>query len=158
MSEITPDENGNFAFENVNPDFQGRYFADVSVRPGYRPVRYEIEDVTRPVVIRLERAQRLTGVVLDDATGWPIPDAEVHAYYSNNGEYESLQPEGKTNERGEFVFSNMAARPYRFMVGGANLTKAHDSFTATGGQKEPVELRVNISKWSELKPRQPQDK
>ncbi len=155
-TEIRPDESGSFAFDNLNPDFQGQYFVHVSVQPGYRPVRHEVTDVTNPVVIRLEQAERLRGVVIDEATGWPIPDAEVHAYYSDSGAYENLKAERKTDERGEFVFSNMAARPYRLMVGGASLVPSHSTTRATGGQAEPVVLRVTISDWSDLKPQPPQ--
>lgn len=107
---ITPDENGVFAIENVNPELNGKYFIHVNA-PGYRPVRQEILDIHAPVEIRLEKGLRLTGVVIDDATGWPVPGAEVYAYASRTRDgilaSELLEAENKTNQRGEFVFSNM---------------------------------------------------
>ena len=153
---IIPDENGAFAIENVNPDLDGKYFMHVNVRPGYRPVRHEIEDVRRPVALRLERAMRLTGIVLDDASGRPVPGAEVYAYASRNDsgayQYEMLEAEAVTNERGEFVFSNMAAREYTLGIRSANLADPRSPVTGTGGQADPVTLRITIPDQSKLKP------
>jgi len=157
--EIRPDENGGFCFENVNPDFAGKHFVKVSVGPGYRPVKLEVEDVTRPLVIQLEKGKLLRGVVIDDATGWPVPKAQVYAYYhakkGDTYEYENLEAQSSTNERGEFVFSNMAAREYRLGVRSANLADARSPVRGTGGQEEPLILRIDIREWSDLKPREP---
>mgnify|MGYP006285181743 CR=1 FL=1 len=158
---IRPDVNGEFTFENVNPNFAGKYILEAAVRPGYRPVRVEVEDVTKPLVIQLEEGKRLRGVVIDDATGRPVPGAEVYASYweEENGKsrnYERLKAESRTNERGEFVFSNMAEREYRLGVQEANLAGRYD-VKGTGGQEEPVTLRIDIYEWSDLKPVKPQE-
>ncbi len=160
-TEIRPDERGRFIFANVNPRFGGRHRLNVTVRPGYRPVKHKVEDVTRPVVIRLEKGKRLTGVVIDDATGLPVPDAEVYAYWhagrGDTYEFESLEAEGATNQRGEFVFSNMAPREYKLGVREANLADPRHPVTALGGQKDPVILRIAIPEWSDLKPQDPEE-
>lgn len=158
--EVRPDENGWFVFENVNPEFAGRYSFSVEVRPGYRPARLEVEDLRRAQVIRLERGRRLAGVVIHDATGRPVPRAEVYAYYHETKgegyEFESLDAESPTNEQGEFVFSNMAARQYRINVRSANLAAPSRFVTATGGQDEPVMVRITIPEHSNLEPAPPQ--
>jgi hypothetical protein len=155
--QIRPDENGWFAFENVNPDFAGEYFVNVSVRKGYRPVRHKVKNVAKPVIIQLRKGRRLTGVVIDDETGWPIPGVEVYAYSISSWihQYENLKAEAETNERGEFVFSNMAAKKYRLGVREANLADPQNPIKGTGGQKEHVVIRVKIHDWSNLKPLKP---
>lgn len=157
--EIRPDENGRFSFENINPNFQGNYEMYGSVGPGYRPIRRKIKDVCKPVKIQLEQGQVVKGVLLDDETGWPIPGADVYGYchQKKNGkfQYEKLHAESETNERGEFIFSNMAKRQYNIGVSGANIANRREQVMAIGGQKEPVIIRVKINKWSNLKPHKP---
>ncbi len=155
-SEIRPDENGYFAFENLDPDFEGRYIIYVSVRPGYQPVEYEVRDVEKSVIIQLETFERLTGVVIDAETGWPVPGAEVEARYEEGGLRRALEAEGRTNERGEFVFNNMTARRYRLVVQDATLLVQQSTYEVTGGQTSPALLRVRIPHHSDLKPQPPQ--
>jgi hypothetical protein len=154
-----PGLNGRFSFENVNPDFTGKYFVEAIVGPGYRPVRKEIEDVARPVTIQLEEGLRATGKIIDKTTGWPVPGVKVRAYFveSTDGKVQSehLDAEGRTDNKGEFVFSNMAKRSYRLIVSDVRLAEGWDSVQLTGGRKEPVMVYVTIPERSDLKPRKP---
>lgn len=156
--DIRPDENGYFAFYNVNPGFPGEYFINVVVGPGYRPMRERVDNFDEPITTQLEKGQILRGVVIDDATGWPVPGVEVYALpedYSKPEPTGYLDAEEKTDEHGQFRFSNMAERKYRLGVRSANLANPRTSVTATGGQEEPVTLRIKIPEWSDLKPRKP---
>ena len=157
--DIIPDENGYFAFYNVNPDFPGDYFINMEVVSGYRPVRKKVDNFDEPITVQLEKGQILKGVVIDDKTGWPVPDVEVHAsFFGQTGDstaYEGLNAESKTNEAGEFVFSNMAKQEYRLNTISVNLADPREAVTAIGGQQEPVILRIKIPERSDLKPREP---
>ncbi|HSW00831.1 MAG TPA: M56 family metallopeptidase [Sedimentisphaerales bacterium] len=125
--QTQPDETGRFIFKNVNPSSEGRCFVRVMASAGYRPVRQEIEDLRSPVVIQLEKGLKITGTVIDDATGRPVPDAEVYALSVDGpqGEYrrdsEFLNAEGRTDTQGRFTFSNMAADYYRLNIRSVNL-------------------------------------
>ncbi len=157
LDQIKPDINGRFSIENVNPDFEGKYSIEVNVRNGYRPKRQEIEDPSKPVTIQLEKGLRSTGIILDEETGWPIPGVEVRAYrvYENDSSKvfsDNIEAESPTNDKGEFVFSNMSDKSYTLSFSGL---QAKESYTLTGGQVEPVIIRANIQKWSNLKPRKP---
>ncbi|UCF16730.1 MAG: carboxypeptidase regulatory-like domain-containing protein, partial [Phycisphaerales bacterium] len=80
-SKTKPDLKGRFSFDNVNPDFTGEYFIEAIVAPGYRPVRKEVEDIDKPVIIQLERGLRARGRIIDETTGWPVPGVKVAAYF-----------------------------------------------------------------------------
>jgi len=159
--EIRPDKDGRFFFENVNHDFPGKYFVKVNVGPGYRPARKEVQNLNAPVVIQLEQGLRATGVIIDDVTGWPIPGVEVRAYtveeIDGKVQSEFLEAEAPTNQRGEFVFSNMAERSYNVTFSGTQNADPRTSYKIIGGQKERVIIRARIPEWSKLKPRKPAD-
>ncbi len=158
--KVRPDEEGRFVFEGVNPDIPGYYSIEAEPGPGYRPVRRRLDDLGKPVLIELEEGLLAAGVVIDDATGWPVPGVGLWAFWieDKNGKLrtERLEPEAKTNENGEFVFSNMADRKYRLHVL-ARLADPRDEVFITGGQAEPVVVRINIPERSRLKPRKPQN-
>lgn len=158
--EKWPDEDGRFVYENVNPGHYGKCSIVVKGRDGFRNAIYEIKDLTKPIIIRLKKGLRASGIILDEETGWPIPGVEVYAFYSknNNGivQYERLEAEGSTNDKGEFVFSNMSELTYEInLSGGANYADPFNPIKLTGGQKEPIIIKADIPEWSNLKPRKP---
>jgi beta-lactamase regulating signal transducer with metallopeptidase domain len=159
--QVQPDEAGRFAFKNVNPGPAGTCFIRVIGGKGYRPVRRDVRGLRSPVVIQLEKGRRATGVVIDDATGWPVPGVEVYAQSADGpqGGYrrdaELLEADGRTDTQGRFTFSNMAADYYRLNTRGANLADPMRALVVKGGHEEPVTIRVKIPEWSDLKPRSP---
>ncbi len=157
-----PDENGRFVFKNVDPGPGGSCEVHVMGHTGFRPAKQTIKDLAKPVIIQLERGHRVTGTVIDQATGWPVPGLEVYAQSERNaqGDYvsnsELLNADEKTNKHGQFEFTNMASTFYRLGVRGANLTTPNKPTVVTGGQKETVILHVTLLPWSELKPKKPE--
>ncbi|MCP4454128.1 MAG: hypothetical protein GY809_21925 [Planctomycetes bacterium] len=157
-----PDEHGRFVFENVNPGPGGSCAVRVIGQRGFRPIRHEIKDLTKPVIIQLERGQRVTGTVIDQATGWPVPGLEVYAQsakdaqggYASNSEL--LAAEQKTNAQGQFEFTNMGSGFYRLGVRGANMAAPNIPIVVTGGQAQAVTVKVTLLPWSELKPKKPE--
>ena len=96
-------------------------------------------------------------VIIDDATGWPVPEVRIwasrHERVGDEYKYEHLEAENETDENGEFVFSNMSPFQYNLETG---LKEIPEGNKATGGQKELVKIRVVIPEWSDLRPRKPE--
>jgi hypothetical protein len=157
--ETRSDEAGHFVFTNVGPGPAGSCSVKIDGLRGYRPVRREIADLREPVVIRLEKGLRVTGTVVEGASGRPVPDAEVYALWmgrtgeDNQFTSEVLEADGRTDSQGRFTFSNMGEREYQLNVRSANLTDTRHPVLAKGGQEEPVTIRIVIPDWSDLKPR-----
>jgi hypothetical protein len=161
-SEADPDENGQFVFENVSPGPKGVCALSVWPRADYQAVVQKIEDLGSPVTVRLQRGLRLRGTVLDDATGWPVPNVVLYAWSAPEGQDDTYQqsprrllPEGSTNQRGEFVFSNLSPGRYELLCN-ATLADGRRTAVATAGQTEPLVLRITIPKWRDLQPQKPQ--
>lgn len=159
--QTPPDADGRFIFRNVNPGSAGECFVQVVGGAGYRPARREITNLRSPVVIRLEKGRRVTGVLIDDTTGRPIPGAEVYAqsadgprgYYRQNAEL--LEADGRTDAEGRFTFSNMTDDYYTLDARNSNPADPGHPVVVKGGQAEPVTIRVVIPGWSDLKPQLP---
>ena len=151
-------EDGRFVFEDVNPKLlQGTYTLRVDPGEGYQDVRMEIKPKRRPVNIKLQKGHGLTGILLDDATGWPIPDAWVCAEAVDKSGIAGDNPraDNGTDEQGRFNFSDMGKKEYRLYLPEAAIVNYERADTVTGGQEEQVTLRVKLRKWSKLEPRRP---
>jgi hypothetical protein len=156
--KVTTGEDGRFFFGGVNPKLlQGKYTLGIDPGEGYQDVRMEIKPERRPVNIKLQKGYGLTGVLLDDATGWPIPGALVCAEAVNKSGMAGDYPRADdcTDEQGRFHFSDMGKRKYRLYLRGTDIVNYKRSDIVTGGQKEQVTLRVKLRKWSNLEPRRP---
>ncbi|MCP4454127.1 MAG: carboxypeptidase regulatory-like domain-containing protein, partial [Planctomycetes bacterium] len=160
--ETQPDKNGQFVFENVNPGPGGSCEVLVMGQNGYRPIKQAIKDLSQPVIIRLKKGHRVTGTVIDQDTGWPVPGVEVNASAAENaqGDYASnwefLKAETKTDAQGKFQFTNMDTCFYRLNTQGANLAFPNRPLVVKGGQKDTVTVSVALPTWSELKPTKPE--
>ncbi len=161
-AEIQPDKKGRFVFENVNPGPGGSCEVNVIGQTGFRPAKHPIKDLSKPVIIPLEKGHRVTGTVIDQATGWPVPGLAVYASAAQNaqgdysGTWELLEAEAKTNAQGQFEFTNMGDGFYRLGTRGANMASPNIPTVVTGGQKDAVTLSVTLLPWSELKPKKPE--
>ncbi|MHC4694091.1 MAG: M56 family metallopeptidase [Planctomycetota bacterium] len=156
--KVTTGEDGRFFFDGVNPKLlQGKYTLGIDPGEGYQDVRMEIKPKRRPVNIKLQKGYGLTGVLLDDATGWPIPDAWLCAEAVKKSGMAGDYPraDDSTDEQGRFQFSDMGKKEYRLYLPGADIVNYKRSDTVTGGQKERVTLRVKLREWSNLEPLRP---
>lgn len=148
---------GRLAIGRVNPNAPGVYRVVVKDVPGYRPVKMKVENFDRTLEVKLERGHVVTGTVVDDQTGWPIPRAEVYALPTDYRVPEPttyLNADNVTDEQGRFRFSTMARREYQLNVRSAQVAKLSHAIVTGGDQKE-ITLRVKLSEWSKLKPRKP---
>jgi hypothetical protein len=151
---------GKLVIDRLNPDVPGVYRVIVKDMPGYRPAKVEVKDFNRPLEIKLERGQVVTGTIVDDETGWPIPGAEVYALPTDFSVPEPttyLDANEKTDYRGRFRFSTMARREYRLNVRSAQLASPRERAVVIGGQQQDLTLRVKLSRSTRLKPRKPKD-
>ena len=146
---VRADRQGRVTFEHVNPDAPGHYTLRIHSRRDYRPVNMRIDPTAGAVTIHLERGRVVTGKVIDNATGRPIPGVQVYAISTGRMPVELVESEAKTNERGEFRFSNMADRDYALHGRGVRDIGQNP---ATAGDKAPVTLRVTIPASSRLRP------
>ena len=106
-------------------------------------------------MVQLERGQVVEGRVIDVATGWPVPDAEVYAV-NGGGEAASIrihEAEALTDREGRFRISTLPAGRCDLGVRSANFDGRQPSVAAGNG--EPVTLRVKLPEWSSLRPRRP---
>jgi hypothetical protein len=153
---IQPDAAGRFVFRNVNPSAAGKCFIEIAGGQGYRPVHQEIKSLRSPILIRLEKGRSVSGTVVEDAGGRPVPNAEVFAWSAEgpNGGHrwnaELLEADGRTDAEGRFTFSDMADDYYMLNVRSANLADARRQVVVKGGQKEPATIRIVIPEGSPL--------
>ena len=155
---------GEFKITNLNPDVPGNYSITINKVPGCRPKIYTLDNFDGLSEIKLEKGYVVKGRVIDDKTGWPIPDVEVYALpedYSTPEPTTYLDAEQKTDKNGQFIFSNMAQHKYNLSTRTSrkymNGTFYYGSLpaTATGGQEEEVVIRVVLPDSSRFKPRKP---
>jgi hypothetical protein len=162
-SEQRTDRDGRFVFEHVNPAVPGDYAIAISAIPGIRAARIPIRFDGRPMTVRLERGRAVSGVVVDDATSRPVAGVEVYALpyeWPDGSEPDGfLNADAKTNERGEFRFTTMAARQYSLNTRGGRLAPASEGTRVTGGQTQRVTLRIIPSelyyKENQMQPEKP---
>ena len=153
----TTSGDGRFVFEQVNPKIPGSYTLRVNPGPGHQNVRMKIKPRNRPVNIKIRRGYGLSGVVLDDATGWPIPGARVSVYALKKSDVAN-EMDVIADRDGKFHFSGMDKRRYRLRVQQADIVNRKGTDTVTGGQTEQVTLRVKLASHNKVKPRKPQAK
>jgi hypothetical protein len=152
------DREGRFTFEQVNRDVPGDYSISIAGNPGMRPTVVKFQPEDSPLTIRLETGRVVAGRVVDAETRLPVEGAEVYALPRGDGPREPtgyLDADLKTNAQGEFRFTTMAARDYSLNVRGARTVPLSRETMVTGGQVDPVTLRVEIREGSPLKPRKP---
>jgi len=164
--DLRTDNEGKFAIEHVNPDVPGHYSLSIEEAKGCRPFRMRLEDFNAPLIIQLEKAYGVSGVVVDDETGWPIPGVEVYALPKDLNKPELtgyLDAEEKTDENGRFRFGNMGQREYVLHTRGGqrhrNGKLVYGSYpvTVVGGQSQEVTIRKRLREGSNLKPLKPQE-
>ncbi len=151
---VMSDAQGLARFEGVNPE-AGRYYGVIDLRRDYQPIRAQLGPAEDPPMVQLERGQVVEGRVIDVATGWPVPDAEVYAV-NGGGEAASIrihEAEALTDREGRFRISTLPAGRCDLGVRSANFDGRQPSVAAGNG--EPVTLRVKLPEWSSLRPRRP---
>ncbi|MHC4945450.1 MAG: carboxypeptidase regulatory-like domain-containing protein [Planctomycetota bacterium] len=144
------DEEGRFV---VPVEKEGKYSLFVYAK-GYLPpedLSFEIpgDFTVREIVIHMEPALTISGIVLDDLTGLPIEEAEVSCAFSNanwRGKDGKIvrrtyytSGKTKTDKKGEFSLTDLRAGVYV-------LTAAHPRYTHTtedtAAGTQDVEIRM----------------
>jgi hypothetical protein len=158
--EWNTDNEGRFVIEHVNPDVPGHYSLTIEEARGCRPFNMKLEDLSAPVIIQLEKGYGVSGVVVDDETGLPMPGVEVYALPKDLSEPEPtgyLDAEEQTDENGRFRFENMGRREYVLHTRGGQrhrdgkLVYGSYPVTVVGGQGQQVTIRKRLREGSSLK-------
>lgn len=147
---VHTDASGRFRIGPINPDVR-EHFVVVNSRKNYQSTRVVVEDLKKPIIARLEIGKRAAGVVLDRASGWPIPNAEVYA--RSDDHQIRCEAENRTDSNGRFRFSNLPDKRMKFVVRGAKPFEAPaDTITSEPGN---MKMTFRVEANSELKPREP---
>ncbi|MCC6694058.1 MAG: carboxypeptidase regulatory-like domain-containing protein [Candidatus Hydrogenedentes bacterium] len=141
---------GAFRFDNVNPDLPVTYALEIKPARDYQEVR-QIVTPGENVEIRLEPGLTLVGHVIDDATGNPIPGVEVYAF-STQPQASILEADAVTAASGAFRFTRLRDQQYSV---GAREVQPISRIEAKAGSTAPIEIRVKIPEWSDLRPAAP---
>ena len=141
--DMMTNSTGRFSLEGINFNVPGKYTLTIPSRKDYRPTCVEVTWQENPLIIPLEEGHVVEGIVLDDATGWPIPGLEVYAKAADYKQREPvnwLYPEARTDADGRFRFSNLGGIRYSLDVREARLASPDQSVIVTGGQEKKHEV------------------
>ncbi|MCC6491208.1 MAG: carboxypeptidase regulatory-like domain-containing protein [Candidatus Hydrogenedentes bacterium] len=141
---------GAFRFDNVNPDLPVTYALEIKPAREYQEVR-QVVTPGENVEIRLEPGLTLEGRVIDDATGNPIPGVEVYAM-STQPQSSILDADAVTDASGAFRFTRLRNQQYSV---GTREAQPLSQIEAKAGSTAPIEIRVKIPEWSDLRPAAP---
>jgi hypothetical protein len=153
-AQIRTNADGRFVFEHVNPDLAGEYEIRMGQVPGYQPIAMKIDPKGGEMTLQLQKGYSVTGVVVDDATGYPVSGVEVNAEALDSDVEKPawrVEADLPSDMEGKFRFSTMGDREY-FLSTSANEIK---TVVVRAGQTEPVTIRVKIPKGSRLVPKKP---
>lgn len=153
------DERGRIRFEGLNPDSRFKYFVRLPLQRDYQPTdRLAATPGGGPVTIRLERGLVLKGRVVEAASGKPLKDCDVRAYPAQRSAaawiWEGYRAESRTNEQGEFRFSNLPPGRYRLIAspnfeGSFSYSQPDHATEFAAGATEPAEVRISVKDLSE---------
>jgi beta-lactamase regulating signal transducer with metallopeptidase domain len=140
------DGKGHFLFSGINSEAMGNYSFSVKGQKGFRPLKEQVEFNRGPAKLILRKGESLTGVVLNHASGHPLSGVELYAIPVNPKPGDSasfLDPDSKTNERGEFRFTNLERRDYWLGCrSGTIQNAANGRIRIRGGQTAPMTIRM----------------
>lgn len=168
------DDNGHIDFDLVAMDDHPEP-AEATVRLFVAPVNglrgqvVEIDEAVDIVTVVLEPGVKASGVLIDDATGQPIPDAPVRVYPRDQDQSKYFNNiRTRTDRQGRFEFSGLEPIEYIGRVDGATTPDAVVTPSPNGGNRMaypdghqpllldpdsgPVEWRVQILPGSKLTP------
>ncbi|MAG93586.1 MAG: hypothetical protein CMJ48_07535 [Planctomycetaceae bacterium] len=144
------DRRGQLRMENVNTTV-GEYTLYATPKKDYLPTKVPLRRDGETTVIRLEPGHVIEGRLIDEATGWPVPGAELYALPKRIVPDDTgwLEPERKTDAQGRFRFSNLDTRIYR--IYGREGVDCGE-FSAHAGATGSVTIRGKLAEWCKLKP------
>ncbi|MGZ0172907.1 MAG: carboxypeptidase-like regulatory domain-containing protein [Planctomycetales bacterium] len=149
MLPVATDSSGTFNVGPISPDVREQAIV-IRSRKNFQSTRVDIEDLKKPIVVRLKIGKCAAGVVLDKTSGWPIPNVEVYAQPEDQG---YCAAEARTDAKGRFRFSNLPDRRTTFTVRGMTTygTPAGTIVSAPGNMGMTFRVEAN----SRLQPRKP---
>ena len=166
----TTDRHGDFQIHRVNPKLRGEFRLVIAPTESLQGRTLEFSPSEKPLAITLRQGVRSAGVLLDDATGQPIPHARIDVFPALGVEPKYRgEITTKTDSKGEFAYSNLEPIRYRLRIDGAvhpnvrietlpdGRTRFHydvepNQWEIDGGESDSLVLRVKLRPNSKLKP------
>jgi hypothetical protein len=143
-SPDSTDAEGRIRIEGINPHARGDYSLTFKDNPGYQPKWIDLNLEDREFTVTLEPGLVLEGVAVDQESGWPLEGAEVYAQPVMEGWSMHVDADSRTNDKGEFRFSTLAAGTYRLDV---VQTNGFGKEIEVKEDMEPVRLEVRLPDW-----------
>ncbi len=166
------DRSGLFRFNHVNAGLPGKFRLKINPTKSFQGRGLELSPSTKPITVKLREGARVSGILLDDATGWPIANATIQVYPKVPADADFLgEVTTRTDAKGQFVFSNLQKISYRLRIDGAvhpdvEIEKLPDGrvryhyhgdhdWEIAGSQSKPATLRAKLKPSTHLKPTRP---
>jgi beta-lactamase regulating signal transducer with metallopeptidase domain len=144
------DDNGQFRIADVTPGV-GEYKVQVKA-PGLRAEWVKLDFARDLNTIRLQPGLKITGQLVEEGTGYIIPDAEIRFFDSTTNNFPSVAT--RTDDKGRFEFNTLGETTYNLYVTGADVLNPYQNgFKA--GQAAPLKLEVKPNPGSRLVPKPP---
>jgi hypothetical protein len=166
----TTDRQGKFQFHRVNPKLPGEFRLVIAPTESLQGRTLKFSLSAKPLTITLSQGVRSAGVLVDDATGQPIPHARIDAFPTIGVEPKFRgEITAKTDAKGKFAFSNLEPIRYRLRIDGAvhpnirieilpdGRPRFHygiepNHWEIDGGESDSLVLRAKLRPNSKLKP------
>jgi hypothetical protein len=144
------DANGTFRLTECSQDI-AHYTLKVS-QSGFASEKVTADFQHLPLTVRLQPGLKLTGRVVEAASGGVIPNAEVRVVPEEAGHWTPVTT--RTDANGQYEFNTLGAATYQVFVNGANIgPKNHGQFHMTefhAGVVTNLELKVSPYPGSQL--------
>jgi beta-lactamase regulating signal transducer with metallopeptidase domain/protocatechuate 3,4-dioxygenase beta subunit len=114
LKGIQTDETGRFRFDDCAPA-TGQFLIDLQ-GAGLRAVRVPVDMATLPITVHLQPGLKLSGQVVDDKTGKPVPQAQVRAWAEGDKMAKFPSVTSVTDEQGRFELSTLSDTDYRLIA------------------------------------------
>ena len=137
------DRNGRFEFKGIVHHRSTTYQVSADPTRGFVPRQVTVANPNKPLRIVTKPGLALSGRVLDEKDGTPLGDLEVFLWRdTDDGRpgFSEFHPEGRTDRKGNFHFSNLLPGTYRLCC--ALVSRIGNRPRVKAGQAKPVIWRV----------------
>jgi 5-hydroxyisourate hydrolase-like protein (transthyretin family) len=128
LKSVFTDADGNFRLTDCSPTV-ANYSLNIS-EPGCAAVMVKVNFKRLPLTAKLEPGLKLSGQVIEAATGKLLADAEVRVY-PVDGSHPMVT--ARTDANGNYQFDTLAKTKYYINVSGGNLGDNYDNTFEVGG-------------------------
>jgi hypothetical protein len=138
------DEEGRFSIANLNPSLPGNYTITIDRAIGFQPMtqRASFNEI---MVLNLTPGEKLSGIVIDEATGKPLVGATFYLFAADfrvGDNTNLIEADGPSNSEGRFEFSRAAAREYRLNCRDGEIVSPKSTIRFPRKSSEPLIIKL----------------